>query len=585
MASQGFEEDLLRRWFPETEKQTEPTSFTEKDIRDISSILERADKEAWSRIPRIYIVLRLINQLSAIDDFVRQDISDTWFPFTQRRLPDCLRGQSDRADFLEIQKLVCNTKALNLEKAGAHHGHFRDPSEIPLKKIGELGKGGSGFVERVISTVTHREYALKLIKRGETFRKDRKVLMDFENELSNLKKLSLGHKHIIDLIGSYTEPKYVGILFPVADCNLAVLLERAGIDDRRWSLRSYFGCLTSALGFLHDNKIRHKDIKPQNILIKDDEPCFTDFGVSVDWTEYGQSTTIGPTALTPRYAAPEVAASEPRNSSSDIWSLGCVFLEIWTALKGAPIKELTEHWTIDGRLMPYYSGDVDTTVWMDRMYALDAPLSDNLPLEWIKPMLERDGKERFSAHLVVEKIREYSGDPSVQYLYIGRCCLDDEDTAESVTSHAEDGAGDVTIKPASAPLATIRSSNKKPAVPLADTSKAGDTTDSLPKPVARKGNWLATESATLVPSEDNDETRTQDTRRKKKSRSEVGVPDVVVQYTVDGNGDTYFPAQLASAKILYELGYAYERHPSVSRILNLYNHIVLISAARRFCRI
>lgn len=486
--------------------------------------------------------------------------------------------------FLEIQKIVCNTKALNLERAGALHGHFPDPSDIPLRKIGELGKGGSGFVERVISTVTHREYALKLIKRGETFRKDRQVLKDFENELSNLKKLSFGHMHIIDLIGSYTEPKYVGILFPVADCNLAVLLEQTNIDDWRWSLRSYFGCLTSALSFLHDNKIRHKDVKPQNILIKDREPCFTDFGVSVDWNEYGQSTTIGPTALTPRYAAPEVAASEPRNSSSDIWSLGCVFLEIWTVLKGASMKELTEHWTIEERLMPYYSRDVSAAAWIDLVHALGAPQSDNLPLEWIKPMLKRHWKERLSAHLVMEKIRDCSVDPSTQYLYIGRCCLDDEDTAESVTSHIEHASVDVTIKPSSAPSTASRELNEEPLVLPAEITTAGDTTGSSPQPTARESKLLETGFATLVHSDGEIPILG---RRPVKQPNSSGkdCQEIVVQYRLDGKGDTYLPASLTEANILFELGYAYEQHLSVRRILNLYGHINLISLDKRFRRI
>ncbi|KAH8701341.1 kinase-like domain-containing protein, partial [Phaeosphaeriaceae sp. PMI808] len=427
MASQGYEEELLQHWFPATEQLTERKVFAERDIREISGILERAKKVKWSRIPRIYIVLRLIGRLSAVESFVQQGISDTWFPFTQRSLPEGLCGHSDRSDFLEMQRLVCNTKALNLERAGAGHGHFPDPSEVPLRKVGDLGKGGSGFVELVISTITYREYALKRIRRGTTFRKDKKVLQDFENELSNLKRLSRGHMHIIELIGSFTEPRYVGILFPVADSNLAEILEQPALEGRRWSLRAWFGCLVSALGFLHDSKIRHKDIKPPNVLIKNNEPFFTDFGVSVDWTEYGQSTTVGPTAMTPRYGAPEVAASESRNSSSDIWSLGCVFLEMWTALKGATMKELAVHFTVENQLRPYHSNDVDITAWIQCIRQLPGPMSDDLPAEWLEHMLERKRDDRWSAHLLLETIRDCSMDVRAQYLYIGRCCLDDED--------------------------------------------------------------------------------------------------------------------------------------------------------------
>jgi serine/threonine protein kinase len=56
-----------------------------------------------------------------------------------------------------------------------------------LKKVGELGKGGFGYVDRVISTISHQDYARKLIPRGRTFKKDKLVLKDFTRELSNLK--------------------------------------------------------------------------------------------------------------------------------------------------------------------------------------------------------------------------------------------------------------------------------------------------------------------------------------------------------------------------------------------------------------
>jgi hypothetical protein len=117
--------------------------------------------------------------------FVHPDCSDTWFPFTQACLPNGL--QQHAAQFLEAQKLVCNIKALNLERGGAHW-HFPLMGNISLKRIEELGKGGSGYVERVISTITHMEYALELIRRGQTFRKDKAVLRNYERELTSLKK-------------------------------------------------------------------------------------------------------------------------------------------------------------------------------------------------------------------------------------------------------------------------------------------------------------------------------------------------------------------------------------------------------------
>lgn len=70
-----------------------------------------------------------------------------------------------------------------------------------------------------MSTITYKEYARKLIPRGRTFKKNIQVLKDFERELGHLKKLS--HSHIVELVGSYTDPRFVAIIMsPVAEYNL-----------------------------------------------------------------------------------------------------------------------------------------------------------------------------------------------------------------------------------------------------------------------------------------------------------------------------------------------------------------------------
>jgi serine/threonine protein kinase len=130
---------------------------------------------------------------------------------------------------------------------------------------------------------------------------------------------------------SYTDPKYVGLLMsPVADCDLKAFLKRDPfpIDDLHL-LRGFFGCLCSAVLYLHNSKCRHKDLKPENILVYMNNVLITDFGTARDWSEQSRSTTTGRSgAYTPGYAAPEVVDEEPRSSSADIWSLGCVYLDM-----------------------------------------------------------------------------------------------------------------------------------------------------------------------------------------------------------------------------------------------------------------
>lgn len=178
--------------------------LTESNLKDISDTLRRFERIAWSRIPRIYAVLHAINELTAIDVFLNSGITDTSFPFSQRTLPEAFKDQASRCNFIEVQAIVL-TKALDLEKENGRHRHFANPTDVPFEKVAELGKGAYGYVDRVYSTISYKEYARKLIPRGRTFRKDRAVLQDFERELGALKKLS--HLHIVELIGSYTDPR------------------------------------------------------------------------------------------------------------------------------------------------------------------------------------------------------------------------------------------------------------------------------------------------------------------------------------------------------------------------------------------
>ncbi len=51
---------------------------------------------------------------------------------------------------------------------------------------------------------------------------------------------------------------------PIADCNLNEFMDKSPLPREELSfLRTFFGCLAAALRYLHENRVRHKDIKPQ----------------------------------------------------------------------------------------------------------------------------------------------------------------------------------------------------------------------------------------------------------------------------------------------------------------------------------
>ncbi|KAF2267942.1 kinase-like protein [Lojkania enalia] len=79
-----------------------------------------------------------------------------------------------------------------------------------------------------------------------------------------------------------------------------------------------FGRLANGLAFIHKNSIRHRDIKPQNILVHKGRLIYTDFGIAHDYTDDPTTTQGQPDAFTRKYCAPEDADWGPRNSKSDI---------------------------------------------------------------------------------------------------------------------------------------------------------------------------------------------------------------------------------------------------------------------------
>jgi serine/threonine protein kinase len=105
-------------------------------------------------------------------------------------------------------------------------------------------------------------------------------------------------------------------------------------------LLTALGCLSSALLYLHvTQNIKHKDIKPENILVdRHGSVLLADFGISKQYE--GNTVTSGPTPFTEKYAPPEVAAQGSRDLSADIFSLGCVFLEMATVILGESLNSL-----------------------------------------------------------------------------------------------------------------------------------------------------------------------------------------------------------------------------------------------------
>ncbi|KAL2150781.1 hypothetical protein VTH82DRAFT_7344 [Thermothelomyces myriococcoides] len=252
--------------------------------------------------------------------------------------------------------------------------YLKPPSPF-IQQGPELGQSGSTIVYKVTppeGNPYRRPLALKVIVCKEKTRPpgpDSRARSDALKEVKTMS--SLRHPHIVVYVASFEDyciqtreigrrPRgkdtttlfrvnqrirkhILGIaMYPPASWNLHALMDEVfqSPPTPDWiipHLHTYFGCLAQAVAYLHRRnvQIRHKDIKPDNIVIDDfGLPVLTDFGLSKHF-ETGQDS-VGPTPKTLKYADPEAMREERRDERSDIFSLGCVFLEMATVLLGQP---------------------------------------------------------------------------------------------------------------------------------------------------------------------------------------------------------------------------------------------------------
>ncbi|KAF2840244.1 kinase-like protein [Patellaria atrata CBS 101060] len=237
---------------------------------------------------------------------------------------------------------------------GLFHINYLPEEEVPLTSVSVLGTGGMGYVDAVMcgSRLLARK-SIRLFKRTK-----RSFFEQIQAEVNIMRTLQ--HPHIVQVVGSYSNhASFSFLMSPVCEYDLAHFMRECSLPSRdpvqrmitrrnRFSLKRSMSCLAHAVEYMHDNMVRHNDIKPQNIVVKKGAQYahmyFTDFGIGLDFSDLTSSMTAngGTRLMTRRYAAPEGWAWDKRGRSSDIYSLGCVFLEMQTTILGFSREEMQQ---------------------------------------------------------------------------------------------------------------------------------------------------------------------------------------------------------------------------------------------------
>jgi serine/threonine protein kinase len=198
----------------------------------------------------------------------------------------------------------------------------------------------------------------------------------------------------------------------------------------------FFGCLAHALYYIHSKLTKHLDIKPQNILVKrryhqkapnSGAPhahyhvYIADFGLSKSFSTEAQSQTDSASPKTPKYCAPEVYYQEAKGRSADIFSMGCVYLEMMTVIHGGSLDDIDDIIKSPNGSLSYRENIDNAIRWLSQLnmtlvpwdtWALGANSGfgcarKSMMLATISHMLDPDKEERVTSDEVSQFIGEH----------------------------------------------------------------------------------------------------------------------------------------------------------------------------------
>ncbi|NXG20242.1 DYRK3 kinase, partial [Grallaria varia] len=203
------------------------------------------------------------------------------------------------------------------------HDHLAYRYEV-LKII---GKGSFGQVAKVYDHKLHQHLALKMVRNEKRFHRQAAEEIRI---LEHLKKQDkTGSMNVIHMLESFTFRNHICMTFELLSINLYELIKKNKFQGFSLQLvRKFAHSILQCLDALYRNKIIHCDLKPENILLKQQGRSgikVIDFGSSC--FEHQRVYTYIQSRF---YRAPEVILGGRYGMAIDMWSFGCILVELLT---------------------------------------------------------------------------------------------------------------------------------------------------------------------------------------------------------------------------------------------------------------
>lgn len=277
------------------------------------------------------------------------------------------------------------------------------------QRLEKIGEGTYGIVYKA-KDANERFYALKTIRLEA---EDEGIPSTAIREISLLKELK--HANIVKLCDVIHSEKKLTLVFEFVDQDLKKVL-----DDHKGGLpaakaRSFLFQLIKGIGFCHQHRVLHRDLKPQNLLIsKEGVLKLADFGLARAFGIPVRSYTHE--VVTLWYRAPDVLMGSRRYSTPvDIWSVGCIFAEMVSSQPLFPGSNEQDQLSKIFKVMgtpteAQWPSVVELPEWRRDFPQYEAPTSwqyivpklDNLGADLIGKLLRYDPGQRVTAKQALE---------------------------------------------------------------------------------------------------------------------------------------------------------------------------------------
>jgi serine/threonine protein kinase len=190
--------------------------------------------------------------------------------------------------------------------------------------VSHIGQGGMADVFLAVDTILNRQVAIKILRADLST--DAVSILRFEREAQAA--AALAHPNIVEIydVGDYKGHHYIVMEYVTGKTLKQVIRSRGPLVNEE--AVDIMKQLCSAISEAHSRGIIHRDIKPQNVIVKADG--------SIKILDFGIATAKGSMQLTQannvmgsvHYLAPELAKGEAASPQSDIYALGIVLYEM-----------------------------------------------------------------------------------------------------------------------------------------------------------------------------------------------------------------------------------------------------------------